>query len=137
MDSNITDVGQDKWPFSPEFKKFCEFLGISAERDGKGVNWQHDNRTVNKLKSVYEWGKKRAGNEDIVDIMYSIRQLQRQLGGKWDGLPALNQLYGYSILETKKEELAGKQMQVEKEMSLFNQKEGETDEPYREHPTSA
>ena len=119
----ITNVGKEEWPYSPEFKKFAEFLGITAQRDGKGVNWQHDDRTVNKIKTVYEWAKKKSGNEDIVDIMYQVRQYQRQLGGQREGLEALNKIYGYSILEEKKEELVGQQTQVEKEMSLFKEKE--------------
>ena len=129
---DISNVGKEEWPYSPEFKKFAEFLGITAERDSKGINWQHNDKTVNKIKTVWEWAKKKAGNEDIIDIMYQVRQYQRQLGGQREGLEALNKIYGYSILEEKKEELAGQQTQVEKEMSLFKEKEENVPDSYRE-----
>ena len=125
-----------EWPFSPEFKKFAEFLGITAERHSKGVNWQHDDRTVNKIKTVYEWAKKRIGNDDIVDIMYQVRQCQRELGGQREGLEALNKMYGYSILEEKKEDLTKQQTQVEKEMSLFKEKEEDGSSASGERPAN-
>lgn len=117
---------EDKWPFTPDLKKFAEFLGLNATLDAKGVNWDFKNRIERKLKTVYEYGKSLVGN-DIVDIMYAVRQIQKKTGTGWTPEESLNKVFGWITLDTKHQQLKNEETKILKEKELYEVERREED----------
>ena len=116
----------DEWPYSPEFQKLANFLGLPASVDSRGIDWSHDDRTVNKIKELHEWGKNKTHSENIIDIMAAIKILTRDLGVTFKGKTLVDHLWGWMQLDTKHAEIDTERLKVEKEMSLY--------EKYKEKP---
>lgn len=118
-----TYLGLDEWPYSPKFQKFAHFLGLSAEKDAKGVFF--DRRLGKKLEELYVWAKKRTGSEDDLDIYTAVKQLQMDLGYTERGESLIHRLWQYIQLDSKTLELDREKQRVEQEKELLSDKSQE------------
>lgn len=84
------------------FYRLGEFFGIKDRTE------RIDNQKA--LEEVLEWGKKKSGSEDIIDVLLHIRSIERMLGT--DGEDRLTKLRRYIALE-------GDQEHINKEMRLL------------------
>ena len=116
-----TRLSTDEWPYSPKFQEFATFLGLPADKDSKGINWQHDKKTADKIEQIYAWGKARSKSDDPVDVMIAVKQLTRDLGVTFRGKPLVDHLWGWARLDTKSIRLEEKQEGIEKEKSLYQE----------------
>lgn len=107
-----------EWPYSPRFQEFADFLGLPSNKDSKGIDWRHDEKTAKKIEEIYAWGKNHSKSEDIVDVMLSVRQLQRDLGVNWRGKTLVDHLWGWTQLDTQKQDLQKQTEGLDKEMEL-------------------
>lgn len=117
------DLLKDEWPYSIKFHEFATFLGLSSDKDAKGVNWRYDKKTAKKIEELYIWGKRKTGSEDPLDIMIAVKQLNRDLGITFRGKKLVDHLWGYTQLDTKTISLDEAREKVEKEKSLYVEKE--------------
>ena len=113
----------DEWPYSPKFQEFATFLGVPAGKDSKGVNWRHDKKTADKIEKIYAWGKFKSGSDDIVDVMYAVKELRRDLGANFRGITLVKHLSGWTDLDTKTLRLKEEGERVEKEKELLQDPE--------------
>src|SRR3990167_2638520 len=95
-----TRIDKDKWPYSPIFQDFADFLGLSAERDAKGMNWRHDQKTIDKIQKIYFWGMVKAQSNDHDKIKEIVYNLQRKVGVNWVGKTLIDRLWQHTIFDT-------------------------------------
>lgn len=95
-----TRVSKD-FPTSPKFHDFANFLGLTSEKDAKGVYWSGDAKTAKKMEEVYAWGKAASKSSDHVAVKTKIKQLQRRLGTNAQGKTLVDSLWQYTKMNTE------------------------------------
>ena len=115
----------NEWPFSPAFQDFADFLGLSPDRDAKGINWRYDKKTADKIQKVYIWGMVKAKTNDHEKIKEMVYNLQRKVGINWEGKTLIDRLWQHTMFDTqfKKE--------VEKLYQQIESKEEKKEEPIK------
>ena len=115
----------NEWPFSPAFQDFADFLGLSSDRDAKGINWRYDKKTADKIQKVYIWGMVKAKTNDHEKIKEMVYNLQRKVGVNWEGKTLIDRLWQHTMFDTqfKKE--------VEKLYQQIESKEEKKEEPIK------
>ena len=116
--TSFTRFEPDKWPFSPSFQDFADFLGLSPDKDAKGVNWRFDQKTADKMQKIYVWGMVKSKTNDHEKIKEMVYNLQRKIGTNWEGKTLIDRLWQHTMFDTqfKKEvEKLYKQIESNKE----------------------
>ena len=126
--TGYTEFNIGDWPFSPKFQDFSTFLGLSAERDAKGINWRFDEKTSKKIEQIYVWGMLKAKSGDHDEIKKVVFDLQKKVGVNWVGKTLVDRLWQHTMFDTnfkkeiesfiksKQKEIVEEQEQKEKEM---------------------
>lgn len=127
MVNNMTDLSKsdlvkDEWPYSPTFQKFATFLGLTATKDAKGVNWRYDRKTADKIEEIFVWGKKKSKSDDPIDVMLMVKKLKGELGVTFEGKKLVDHLWGFVRLDTKTIEATEEMKRIEKEKTLYSKK---------------
>ena len=89
----------NEWPFSPAFQNFADFLGLSSDRDAKGINWRYDKKTADKIQKIYIWGMVKAKTNDYEKIKEEIYNLQRKIGVNWEGKTLVERLWQHTMFD--------------------------------------
>lgn len=115
------------WPFSPKFLDFASFLGFNSNKDRKGVHWQYDEKTTNRIEEIYLWGRIMANSSNHEDIKETVYNLKREIGVNWIGKSLVDDLWQYiqfdSKFARKKNEILKKALAEKGEEKVENKKE--------------
>ena len=104
----------NEWPFSPKFQDFADFLGLSPDRDAKGVNWRYDKKTSDKMQQIYTWGMVKAKSVDHDQIKEAVYSLQKKVGLNWVGKILVDRLWQHTTFDAQyKKEVAKLYKQIE------------------------
>lgn len=96
----------DAIKFDYNFHRLASHIGLSS-KDLEGQ--------AEKVEFLMDWGKRKSGSSDIVDILTVIKQIKNELGFSEIGRTALIKLYQYARLQDDSE-------RVHKEMELLKEK---------------
>ena len=102
--SNLTTYTKfeiDKWPFSPAFQDFADFLGLSPDKDSRGINWRYDKKTADKMQKIYVWGMIKAKTNDHEKIKEIVYNLQRKIGTNWEGKTLIDRLWQHTMFDAQ------------------------------------
>ena len=125
-----TRLNTNRWPYDPNFQDFATFLGLKAERDGKGIIWPYSDKTAIKLEDLYKWGKIKSESFKHEDIKRVVYDLTKKAGVNWIGETLIDKLWqhiqfdsdiknaDYKQLEQKEQKIKEKQNQTGKEIKL-------------------
>ena len=116
------DLIKDEWPYNIKFQQFATFLGLTTEKDAKGVKWPHGDLMAKKVEDLYLWGKINSNSIDDDDIKKAVFDLQRRIGVNWIGKSLIDKLWQHVKFDTKVkptekqiESLRKKEREIEKE----------------------
>lgn len=112
----------NEWPYSPSFQDFADFLGLSSDKDAKGINWRFDKKTADKIQRIYLWGKVRAKTDDHEKIKEMVYNLQRKIGTNWEGKTLVDRLWQHTMFDAQFKK------QVEKIYKQIEEKENKAEE---------
>lgn len=96
----------DAIKFDYNFHRLAGNIGLSS-KDLEGQ--------TEKVAFLLDWGKRKSGSADIIDILTVIKQIKNDLGFSEIGRTALIKLYQYARLQDDSE-------RVHKEMELLKEK---------------
>jgi len=116
---NRQTKSDNEWPNSPKFQEFANFLGLTPNRDAKGIDWRYDSKVAKKIEEIYAWGKLRSDSEDPLDIMLEVKRAIRDLGVPYRGKTLVDHLWGWTQLDSKAKGLADEAVRIEKEKELY------------------
>ena len=101
----------NEWPYNANFQDFATFLGLPAEKDAKGLRWNHDQKTAKRIEEIYKYGIVKSGKFDHEAVKKQIYSLIRKVGVNWTGELLVNQLWQHLQLESDYLGKLGKMME--------------------------
>ena len=136
--TGFTRFEPDKWPFSPVFQDFADFLGLSPDKDARGVNWRYDQKTADKMQKIYVWGMVKSKTNDHEKIKEMVYNLQRKIGTNWEGKTLVDRLWQHTMFDTQfKKEVDKLYKQIETNEEKKEEEPVKVDRPEKGMPAEA
>ena len=110
-----TITSNTEYKYNPTYHRFADFFGVDKFK-------KDDPDVAKKLSVLYDWGAKKSGSDNYVDVIKELIKFQKSLGNTARGKTLVDDMYLWARIDIDKIKKREKR-KLEKQKDIKNKEE--------------